>query len=125
METIIDIQDTIDRYLATWNEPDDAVRAELSRAVWAADGRLVDPLIDATGPEAIAAAIGQLRNQMPGHSIARTTVVDTHHDQARFGWTASAPDGTVAVVGGEVVTVGADGRIQTAIGFFGDAAAAA
>jgi hypothetical protein len=115
------IEATIDRYVVMFNEADDATRGELANVVFAADGRLVDPLVDATGPAHIAAAIGVLRDQMPGHSLARTTVVDTHHDQARFGWAVGAPDGTVAVAGIDVVTLDADGRIQRAVGFFGDA----
>jgi len=125
METTTDIATTIDRYLATWNEPDGRIRAEQARAVWARDGRLVDPLIDAVGPDAIAAAIGDLRDQVPGHSLTRTTVIDAHHDQARFGWTVNAPDGSVAVAGIDAVTFTADGRIQTATGFFGDMEVAA
>ena len=123
METTTHIEATIERYLETWNEPDNAVRATLSTDVWADDGRLVDPLLDATGPAAIAAAIGALRDQMPGHSLTRTTPVDAHHDTARFAWTVNAPDGTVAVAGIDVVTFAPDGRIQTAIGFFDDSAA--
>jgi hypothetical protein len=125
MDTTTDIATTIDRYLATWNEPDNRARAEQAQAIWARDGRLVDPLIDALGPDAIAAAIGELRDQMPGHSLTRTTVIDAHHDQIRFGWTVNAPDGSVAVAGIDVVTFTADGRIQTAIGFFGDMEVAA
>ena len=116
------IEGTIDRYVVMFNEADDLARAELSKAVFVDDGRLVDPLVDATGPARIAAAIGVLRDQMPGHSLARTTRVDTHHDQARFGWSVNAPDGSVAVAGTDVVTFDGDGRIQTAIGFFGDLA---
>lgn len=119
------IESSIDHYVAMWNEPDGAIRAEQARAIWAGDGRLVDPLTDAVGPDAIAAAIGALRDQMPGHSLTRTTVVDAHHDHARFGWTVSAPDGSVAVAGIDVVTFAVDGRIQAAIGFFGDVEAAA
>ena len=111
---------TLDRYLAMWNEPDAAKRAEQVYAVVTDDARLVDPLLDATGPDAIAVAIGELRNQMPGHSLTRTTAVDAHHDQARFGWTVNAPDGSVAVAGIDVVTLATDGRIQSAIGFFGE-----
>jgi hypothetical protein len=125
METTTDMQTTIDQYVATWNEPDGAARAEQARAIWVADGRLVDPLLDAVGPDAIAAAIGELRDQMPGHSLTMTTALDTHHDQARFAWTVNAPDGTVAVAGIDVVTFAPDGRMQTAIGFFGDVEAAA
>ena len=115
---------TIDRYLVMFNEADGTTRTELAREVFADDGRLVDPLIDAAGPEQVAAAIGELRDQMPGHSLSRTTVVDAHHDHARFGWTVNGPDGTVAVAGIDVVTFAPDGRIQSAIGFFGDVAAA-
>ena len=117
------IEGTIDRYVVMFNEADDVTRAALGKDVFVDDGRLVDPLVDATGPARIAAAIGVLRDQMPGHSLARTTAVDTHHDQARFGWTVNGPDGSVAVAGIDVVTFDADGRIQTAIGFFGDVAA--
>ena len=116
------IEGTIDRYVVMFNEADDAIRADLAHEVWVDDGRLVDPLIDAVGPDQIAAAIGGLRDQMPGHSLTRTTVVDAHHDQARFGWTVNGPDGSVAVAGIDVVTFASDGRIQTAIGFFGDPA---
>ena len=118
------IEATIDRYVVMFNEADDAIRAELAHEIWVDDGRLVDPLVDAVGPGQIAAAIGGLRDQMPGHSLARTTVVDAHHDQARFGWAVNGPDGTVAVAGIDVVTLDADGRIRTAIGFFGDVAEA-
>ena len=103
----------LDRYVVTFNEADGATRADLARAVFADDGRLVDPLIDAAGPEQIAAAIGELRDQMPGHSLARTTAVDAHHTHARFGWTVNGPDGTVAVAGIDVVTFAPDGRIQS------------
>jgi hypothetical protein len=119
------IEATIDRYLVMWNEPDDATRADQADALWADDGRLVDPLIEATGPARIAAAVGELRAQMPGHSLTRTTAVDAHHTHARFGWTVNGPDGTVAVAGIDIVTFDPEGRIQTAIGFFGDTAAVA
>ncbi len=114
------IEATIDGYITMFNEADDATRGELAKDVFVDDGRLVDPLVDASGPAHIAAAIGVLRDQMPGHTLARTTVVDTHHDQARFGWAVGGPDGAVAVAGIDVVTFAADGRIQQAVGFFGD-----
>jgi hypothetical protein len=119
------MEGTIDRYVLMFNEEDDTTRSEQAHAVWADDGRLVDPLIEAVGPDQIAAAIGELQNQLPGHALARTTAVDAHHTHARFGWTVTGPDGTVAVAGIDVVTFAPDGRIQTAIGFFGETTAAA
>jgi hypothetical protein len=68
---------------------------------------------------AIAAAIGAVQEQLPGHSLVRTTGIDVHHHLARFGWSVVAPDGSIAVAGIDVVTL-VDDRIQTAIGFFGD-----
>ena len=71
-------ESTIDRYVTMFNEPDDTTRGELAKDVFADDGRLVDPLVDATGPAHIAAAIGALQAQMPGHTLARTTVVEAY-----------------------------------------------
>lgn len=124
-DTQASVEAAIDRYLVMWNEADDAVRADQARVVFADDGRLTDPLIDATGPEQVAAAIGALREQMPGHSLTRTSAVDAHHTHARFGWTVNGPDGSVAVAGIDVVTFAPDGRIESAIGFFGETLAGA
>jgi hypothetical protein len=124
MQTTTNIQETIDRYLTAWNEPDLELRVEQLRAIVTPDGCLIDPLIAAVGPDAIAAAIGGLRDQMPGHSLQRTTNTDLHHDVARFGWVVNAPDGSVAVAGIDVITF-VDGRIHTALGFFGDLETAA
>ncbi len=116
----VDPATAIEAYLAVWNETDDAARAARARDVFTDDARLVDPLIDATGPDAIAAAIGMLRTQMPDHTLTRTSTLDTHHDLTRFSWTVQAPDGTVAVAGVDVLAVDPTGRIRTSIAFFGD-----
>ena len=50
MQTTTNIQDTIDRYLVMWNEPDPQQRSEQARAIWTGDGCLIDPLIEAVGP---------------------------------------------------------------------------
>ncbi len=119
------VEAAIDRYLVMWNEGDGNVRSEQAHAVFTQDGRLTDPLLDAVGPEQIATAIGGLRDQMPGHWLTRTTAVDVHHHHARFGWTVNGPDGAIALAGIDVVTFAPDGRIQSALGFFGETVAAA
>ena len=115
-----DLTSAVEAYLQVWNEADDAARVDRARAVFTDDAQLIDPLIEATGPEAIAAAITELRTQMPGLTLVRTSGFDTHHDLTRFSWVAQAPDGTVAVAGLDVLTVAPDGRIQTSVAFFGD-----
>jgi hypothetical protein len=109
----------IDRYFDTWNETDDERRLALCAEVWADDGRYVDPFIDATGPRAISDSLGGLQASHPGYTVQRTTAIDAHHDQARFGWNVVAPDGTVAYTGIDVVMV-TDGRLQALSGFFGE-----
>jgi hypothetical protein len=107
-------------YVDVWNETDDAARTDRARLVFTDDARLVDPLVDATGPDAIAGAIGALQAQMPGHTLSRTSALDAHHDLVRFSWTVAAPDGTVAVAGTDVLTFAADGRVRASVAFFGD-----
>lgn len=115
-----DLAATVEAYLDVWNEADDDARAERARRVFTDDAHLADPLIDATGPNAIAAAIGALRTQMPDHGLTRTSALDTHHDVVRFSWTVNAPDGTVAVAGLDILAVDPSGRIRSSIAFFGD-----
>ena len=124
-DTATILEATIDRYVDSWNETDADARFAICREVWADDGRYVDPLVDATGPQAIADGLGGLQAQFPGHRVERVTGIDAHHDQARFGWTISGPDGSVVFAGIDIVAVAADGRLRTIAGFLGDMEATA
>jgi hypothetical protein len=114
------LTNTIDTHLEAYAEPDPARRAELIGQVWAADGQLFDPPFDGTGTTAIAALTNVVLEHYPAHHFERTTAVDEHHGFARYGWSLIAADGTVAVTGTDVVTVGEDGRLDRIVGFFGD-----
>jgi hypothetical protein len=48
-----DVVTTVDAYLAMWNESDPSRRARLIERAWAADGRYVDPMLEAEGHQAI------------------------------------------------------------------------
>ena len=119
-----DINATVDAYLAMWNEGDATRRAELIERAWADDARYVDPLLEADGYPGLSAMVDGVHAQFPGHRFERTTGVDVHHDQCRFGWRLVAPDGTVTVAGVDVGAIGADGRLRSITGFFGEPAAA-
>ena len=118
-----DITSTIDTYFETWNETDADKRLALCQRVWSDGGRYVDPILDATGPQAIADGIGALQAQHPGYRVNRTSDIDAHHDRARFGWNITAPDGTVAFAGIDVVELTNDGKLSALTGFIGDMAA--
>ena len=124
-QTAADLTAVVDAYVRCFNETDPAARLDLARQVFAEDGRLADPLVDATGPEAIADAIGGLQAQMPGHTLTRTSAVDGHHDVARMTWAVAGPDGQLALAGHELMVVAPDGRLARSIGFFGDVEALA
>ena len=114
-----DTTGTVDTYLAMWNEPDADARADLIEAAWADDGRYVDPLQEAQGHAALSDMVPGVHQQFPGHAFRRTSAVDEHHDQLRFGWELAAADGTVAVAGIDVDTLAPDGRLRQITGFFG------
>jgi hypothetical protein len=115
-----DVATTIETYLAMWNEPDPARRADYIEQAWAEDGSYVDPLLEAEGHSALSEMVASVHAQYPGHRFHRTSGVDIHHDQVRFGWELAAPDGRTTVAGIDVGAVSPDGRLQRIVGFFGD-----
>ncbi len=115
-----DLTATIDTYLDAYGEPDATRRAELIERAWAADGHLIDPPLDAKGPNAIDAMATAVQGQFPGHSFRRSTGIDAHHNFARYGWQLVAADGSVTLAGTDVVEVGDDGKLLRVTGFFGE-----
>jgi hypothetical protein len=108
----------VDAYVASWNEADQTARAALVAQAWAPEGRYVDPLVDLTGHEDLGTLKPLLDQHYPGHRISRTSDVDAHHGFVRFSWALTGPDGTPAVTGIDVASVGDDGRLQGIVGFF-------
>lgn len=115
-----DITETIETYLAMWNEQDPQRRADLIEQAWAGDGSYVDPVLQATGHAALSEMVAGVHAQFPGQRFRRTSDIDAHHDELRFGWELAAPDGAVTVAGIDVGTVGPDGKLVRITGFFGD-----
>jgi hypothetical protein len=112
--------DTIDCYLATWNERDAAKRAELIERSLGADLWYRDPMLDADGREAYDAMIGAVQANLPGLVMRRTTTVDAHHDVVRFGWELGAPDADPVFAGIDVAKFDAGGKLHRIIGFSGE-----
>ncbi len=120
--TLEAVQPVIDRYIEAWNTTDDARRLELLETVFTDEAKFIDPFVEADGAQGVADFIGGMQAQFADHVLARTTVVDLHHDLARFGWVGTAPDGTVAFGGIDVVVLAEDGRFTAVAGFLGDLA---
>ena len=89
----------VDRYIATWNEPDPARRTELVSRTFTPSARYVDPLAAVDGHAAIAQLIGAVQGQFPGFVFTRRGATDAHGTFARFAWSLG-PVGGPPVAGG-------------------------
>jgi hypothetical protein len=106
-----------DRYLAVWNEADAAARSARVTDLFSPDARYTDPLVDAEGHAAIEATITAVRAQFPGFAFRLIGPADAHHDQLRFTWSLGPEGAEAPIVGFDVATVDAEGRIRTVLGF--------
>ncbi|MDC2954608.1 nuclear transport factor 2 family protein [Streptomyces gilvifuscus] len=110
-------ENAVARYFEAWNAGEEGL-AKAVAAAWAADGSYTDPLADVSGHEGIAAVITAAHAQFPGFAFRPVGTVDGHHHTARFAWElVSEADGSAPVAGFDVITLDADGRIRTVLGF--------
>jgi len=120
-----DLTATVDAYFAIWNEEDAAMRAQHIEEAWTESGRYVDPARDATGHAALNEMVSAARPHFPGHTVKRTSGIDSHHDLLRFSWDVVGPDGSFPVSGIDVGVLAPDGRLERITGFFGELASEA
>ncbi|TCP57510.1 SnoaL-like protein [Tamaricihabitans halophyticus] len=109
--------DLAKQYVAVWNETDPQLRRKAIDALWSADAVYCDPLGTARGRAAIDATIAGAQEQFPGMSFRLVGAVDGHHEQFRFTWELGPEEGPAPVVGFDVATVDADGRLNQVLGF--------
>lgn len=105
------------QYLALWNEADDDRRRALLAEHWAEDARYVDPMMQGSGREGVAAMIEGARAQFPGHRFDLTGTPDGHGEHVRFSWTLAPEQGAPIAGGTDMVRLDAKGRIAEVVGF--------
>ncbi|MEV6809285.1 nuclear transport factor 2 family protein [Streptomyces sp. NPDC051132] len=106
------------RYFDAWNATGPGQPAQAVAAAWSEDGGYTDPLADVRGHDEIAAVIAAVHEQFPGFVFRPLGAVDGHHHTARFSWElVSEADGSAPVAGSDVLTLDADGRIRSVLGF--------
>ena len=115
-----DVDTTVETYLAMWNETDESRRAGFIEQAWEANGRYVDPVLEAEGHSALSTMVASVHDRFPGQRFRRTSGIDAHHDSVRFAWELASENGEVTVAGIDIGVLGADGRLQSVTGFFGD-----
>lgn len=109
----------IDIYLDAYGETDADRRRQLISEAFTDGATLTDPPLDATGHDALSDMFVAVQGQFPDHTFTRTSNVDEHHGAARYEWSLTAPDGTIAVTGTDFVRFGADNKLASVFGFFG------
>jgi hypothetical protein len=88
--------------------------------VWGEGAGYTDPTVHAVGAEELLTHISGVRRRRPGSRVVRTSMLDIHHDLARFAWRAIDPGGNTLREGIDIAFFDADGaRIARIIGFFG------
>ena len=112
------ISDTIDNYLAAWNEGVPERRRALVALAFADDATYKDPMMAGAGADEIDAMIGAARQQFPGHRFVLAAGPDEVGEHVRFVWRLEPEaGGDVVAVGHDFATVREDGRLGDVVGF--------
>jgi hypothetical protein len=109
----------VERYIAAWNERDDAKRRALIARTWTENANYTDPHRSGDGHDGISAMIATVHERFDeGYSFRLKNGVDAHNDRMRFqleaGGTKDAP---LHFVGTDFAIVAADGRLKSITGF--------
>jgi hypothetical protein len=111
------MQNTIERYIASWNQTDPQARRSLIGELWTEDASYIDPLAEAHGHDQIDEVIAGAQAQFPGLTFSLVGPVDAHHRQARFSWGLGPGGEEPLVVGFDVAVAAEDGRLASVLGF--------
>jgi SnoaL-like domain len=112
------ITDTINNYLAAWNEGVPERRRALVALAFADDATYKDPMMAGAGADEIDAMIGAAQQQFPGHRFVLAAGPDEVGDHVRFVWRLEpTAGGDVVAIGHDFATVRSDGRLGEVVGF--------
>jgi hypothetical protein len=78
------IEQTVENYVASWNETDARRRRALIDQTWTGDARYVDPLMRGDSPSEIDVLLAGVQQRFPGHEMRLAGPVDAHHDRVWF-----------------------------------------
>jgi hypothetical protein len=112
------VTETVDRYLAAWNERDPDRRRALIADTWVEHGSYVDPHRRGDGHGGIDAMIQAVQQRFPTYRFRLASAVDAHTDRVRFTWEAGGTDDApLRFVGTDFGIVADDGRFESITGF--------
>ncbi|HEY1670981.1 MAG TPA: nuclear transport factor 2 family protein [Trebonia sp.] len=105
------------RYVAVWNEPDEAVRDAAVARLWRADARACTAANEYVGLDAITERITAAYEKfVAGHCYVFRPLgaAESHHDGVRIRWEMAPAAGGDAVSGGvQFLLLDADQRVRS------------
>lgn len=111
------MSETIERYIASWNETNAERRRALIARTFAEAASYVDPMMEGHGHAEIDAMIGGVQERFPGLRFRLAGAVDTHHGNARFSWELVPETGGPVAKGTDFAALAEDGRLRSVTGF--------
>jgi hypothetical protein len=110
-----DIGEMIEQFVASWNEPDPAVRRGVIDQLWAPEGIYRNARAEFPGRDGIEDAVTQAYEAFTANGFVFTLAsLDVNHDAVRYRWEmVPAGGGEPDSIGTHVATVGPDGRLLT------------
>jgi ketosteroid isomerase-like protein len=106
-----------EKYIAVWNEADQARRKDLLAKAWTEDATYIDPMMQGRGHDEIDAMIGAVHQRFPGHVFALHGLADGHGDRVRFSWSLGAAGAEPIARGTDFGVLAGDGRLKAITGF--------
>ena len=113
---MIDAAQIADRYIAVWNETNQARRRALLAESWVENATYVDPLMSGEGREQIGALVAAVHERFPGFRFKLEGRADGYQDKVRLSW-ALGPETEADMIKGTDFIVVEDGRLKSVTGF--------
>jgi uncharacterized protein YndB with AHSA1/START domain len=109
---------TVDRWFATWSEPDATTREETLAAIGSADIHFVDKFSCVAGDDDLKAHLAAVRRFMPGMRLKRDGEIRHCQWHVLADWVAIGPEEQERGRGTNLFVLDADGRIAEVTGFW-------
>ena len=109
----------IDTMLSAWNTRDRTRLVEVVEESLSPDIKFCDPRHDIQGHSAFMDMVEAFWTEHTGCLIRRASLIDAHHDRARYAWAIEWPDGR-RFDGFDAVRLDlGSGKVRRVDGFFG------
>jgi hypothetical protein len=112
------VNETVIRYIAAWNEGDPKRRRDLVAQTWAEDGSYIDAHRNGKGHDAIDTMLATTQAHFPGYRLNLVSGIEAHNNFVRFSWAAGGTKEAPLYLGGtDFATLAPDGLIKMVAGF--------